>query len=114
MPGDLPIKLGAEAGFKLSKEEKKEVTDHKNFARYTNKIETVGAVKKTTYAILCDGEGNIRATTLDSKIYRLDELMTIATKLKGLLDSGFLDSKEYENMRKQILEDINKTLKQKN
>jgi hypothetical protein len=106
MAGYLPIKAGAE--IKVTKDDSKitNVTDHKNFARLTNKIESFGILRKKTFAIICDGEGNMKFVELGTKTAQYQELVSRLQILKGAYDNRSIDQKDFEDLRKKIIDEM--------
>ena len=69
----LPVKGEAKVGITKEIKEHKEITDHKNFPPFTNKIETIGLLRRKTFAVICDGKGNMNFQMLDSESVKLRE-----------------------------------------
>lgn len=94
---DLPIKGSAELGY-VVKEERK-ITDTKVFPPRTHKIEKVGRLIQRTFLVRCDGNGKINFTNLRTTEERFEEL-------KNLRDKGYISKFEYEQRKREILDQI--------
>jgi hypothetical protein len=107
---DLPIKGEAKVGITKEIKEQKEITDHKNFARFTNKIETIGRWRPKTYAIICDGNENMKFIRLDGENEIVRGKISLLKELKDLHDTDAITLAQFEELRHNIVNDINKHL----
>ena len=105
-----PIRAAAEAhaNFEHSQRTIVNVTDVKNYPPRTNKIETVGTVRKKTYNIVCDGQGKMTFYKLGGKSMEYHEILSAMKELKQTFDMGIITAEEYEEFRKQLLDQINR------
>ena len=105
-----PIRASAEAhaNFEHSQRTIVNVTDVKNYPPRTNKIETVGKVRKKTYNIVCDGQGKMMFYKLGGKSMEYHEILGAMRELKQTFDMSIITASEYEELRKQLLDQLGK------
>ena len=70
----IEIPITASAKYNVSREEKKEITDHRNFLPRTNKIEEVGVLNRHKFLISCDGQGHMAFKELKNEDQRIKQL----------------------------------------
>lgn len=102
------IPFEAHAGFDVSTQTTTEITDHKNFAPMTNKIETIGKIFRKTFAVVCDGHGHMMFIRLGGQSLRHHEITNSLRELKDTLDNGAISQNDYEEVRKNIVDELKK------
>lgn len=105
---ELPLPIDAHANLSISKTTTTEVTDHKNFAPMTNKIETIGRILKKTFSVICDGQGHMTFLELGGKSLQQHEITNSLIEIKSLYDSGLIGNEEYQEIRANIIRKMKK------
>ena len=88
-----------------------EITDHKNFAPMTNKIETVGRIFKKTFSVICDGQGHMTFLELGGKSLQQHDITNALIELKDLHDKDLVDDDDYMVLRASMVEKMKKIWK---
>jgi hypothetical protein len=101
----LPIRGEAKIGVSKEVKEYKEIIDHKNFARFTNKIETIDPFwNRKTFLVVCDGKGNINSQMLDSVTEKIRQNMNTIEELAEARNKGTITREQFEKMRDKLIE----------
>ena len=106
----LPVKGEAKIGITKEIKELKEISDHKNFPPFTNKIETIGFLRKKTFLVICDGKGNMNFERLGSDTEKLRENLNAISRLADLLQKNAITRAEFDDLKKNIMTKMKKDI----
>ena len=91
--------MKAEVRVGYQRTEEVRIYDYKNIPPRTNKVETVGKFRKKTFLIECDGQGHLKFIEVKSQLKLIEEL----SKLR---DKGFITTEEFEQKKKNLLDQL--------
>lgn len=96
---DLPI--AGKVGFQYNREkdQMEYIYEFKNFPPNTNKIESIGIIRKHKMLVECDDKGGFN----NKEIKTVEDRLRTAKKLR---DKNLITEKEYQKKREEILESL--------
>jgi len=93
----LPIPIKTDIRFAYQRTEEIKTYDYKNFPPRTNKIETIGTIRKKKFLVECDGQGRLRFVELKNQVKIIEELSKLVKK-------GIITPEEFEQKKKELLD----------